>query len=157
MSLREWVNGHPIASSVIVIVVLVIALGGMALRLRSSTAGGAEVYYWDLDADEPFVDRADRYARLQERAAGRGVARAHLFTCGECEPGQWFGYLERLEERQREQMAQGEWPADAIPQFEARLLDGGRWVPVESADHRHLREHVRSRCGPDARPRRCDP
>ena len=118
MSAREWLNHNAVVSTGAAVLLLVVAMTVLISQLYRSNDRG--VYHWDLDADTAFVHTPDPEGlAVTAPSGGRGVA-AHLYTCGDCTPDEWFGYLEKYD-----------------PDAEAylvRALDGDRWVSQDSEE-----------------------
>lgn len=169
MSLREWLAKNHIVAPVAAVIVLGIALGVVVMQMRSGLPRAGEqtpVYFWDEEANEPFVAQSGR-TPPEAPSGGRGVL-AHLYSCGECEPDQWFGYLTTYTEEynellERQQAGEFDDMADSeLTQLFAghhlvRSLEGGQWVLHDSREGERIRSEHRDRCGPGAMPRPCRP
>ncbi|MFW6059506.1 MAG: hypothetical protein ACODAQ_04960 [Phycisphaeraceae bacterium] len=157
MRVREWINNNSVITTVVAAVLLVVALSVVAMQLRGPTYQPTEVYFWDLGTEEPFVLTSDQTPPVEAPSGDRGV-RAHLYTCGECTPDEWFGYLETLtKEAKQAQMSE-----DVLPEEEDRLvraLDGERWVPYFSEQGMAIQDRVyASNCGDaETLPEQCLP
>lgn len=87
-----------------IIVVAIFAGGGILVwwfRPVPPVGGlGTQVVYYDLSRGELFEDAADQMPPISRRLTGAPTAvRAHLFSCGECQPDEYFlGYLEKYSE-----------------------------------------------------------
>lgn len=167
MSLREWMNRNQTMATLIVVGILVVAMGVIAMQMRSPGAGRAPVvYFWDMDRGEAFTARR-AVPPIEAPSGGEGVW-AHLFTCGECTPDEWFGYLEKYTDEAAAVLRHEPADLEAGPgltedwQFlrenqSVRSLDNGPWVRHYSREGERIREQINDRCGPDAFPRRCRP
>lgn len=158
MSMREWLNNNSTLVASVAVVVLVVALGVVFFQQRGPGYGGAsEVYFWDLEREEPFPHSVDVIPPIEAPSGGRGV-RAHLYTCGECNPAEWFGYLEtHTEEAKRIYEEEGVIPVDQ-DELLVRPLEGGNWTPLGRA--MHVTDPVHDPCDPaedDSFPEECLP
>lgn len=131
MSMREWLNNNSTMVTGVTVVVLVVALGFVYLQQRGpSYTGPSEVYYWDLEREEPFSHAVGAVPPIEAPSGGQGV-RAHIFTCGECNPAEWFGYLEtHTEQAKRFYEEEGILPMEEDVTL-VRALEGGNWVSMD--------------------------
>lgn len=154
MGLRQWCNENPQAVTIGAVVAVAIALGVVVWQMRSDVpaTGEAQVYFWDVETEERFGAPAEM-PPIEAPSSGRGV-RAHLFTCGECTPDEWFGFLETVMDEAKERYEQdGEQPGD--DDWLVRSLDGGEWVRASSRQGMRIAEimHGEDPCpNPDVEP-----
>lgn len=158
MSMREWVNNNSILVTSMTLVALVVALGAVILQQRAPAyRGPSEVYFWDMETDEPFAASIESVPPIEAPSGGRGV-RAYLHSCGECTPGEWFGYLEtHTDEARRFYEEEGILPMEEDVTL-VRPLEGGDWVSRDR-DGR-ITARVSQPCDPDdadSFPQRCLP
>lgn len=153
--MRTWINENPVLATGVAAGLLALALGVLLAGAWPTRAGGpAEVYFWDLETNEPFAGQGDAFPPLTAPSGGVGV-RAHLFTCGECEPDEWFGYLETYtDEAWAYFEEEGEFPGLETDTL-VRALDGDRWIPAASAAAERLYDAIDAVC--PTPPRLCRP
>lgn len=145
MSLRDWMNNNPATALAAVVALLIVSLAVLVTQLGGTGGGPTPVYFWDLDAGEPFEAPADAMPPVDAPSGGVGV-RAHLYTCGECTAEEWFGYLETHSDRARRMYAEtGDLPG-APDDLLVRRLDGDEWVALESRAGDAVLDVVYERC-----------
>lgn len=142
--MRQWLNQNSTLTAGAAVALLAGALTLVVLQARGDAVPETQVYFWDLEADEAFVAGANAIPPI-EAPSGEAGARAHLFSCGACEPGEWFGYLERYTDEAKQLYEQaGELPeADPI---RVRDLRGGPWVRFESDDAADILDGIYRHC-----------
>lgn len=145
MSLSTALNNNPIVATVLTVVLLVLALGILLLTQRDPGPGPSDVYFWDLDTNEPFVGKSNEMPPVVAPSGGQGV-RAHLFTCDACEPEQWFGYLERYSESALAHYEEHEFFPGGSDDLLMRELEGDRWVPSHGRRADSILEELAARC-----------
>ena len=165
MSLREWLNNNSTLVTVGAVLFLVVALGVVFLQMRgpSIARSDADTYFWDIDAHEPFV--APLNEEPDQAPSGGPVAQAYLFSCGECTPDQWFGYLERYTDEYHRLMREGTFNEMPMPQREQfmernhliRNLDDTRWIRRMSEQGDEIVLEMRRRCDSPDDLTRCRP
>lgn len=159
MTVREWLNNNANVATTVAAVVLVAALAVLYFQARpAGDLGGRPVYYLDLETGEFFTERLDAVPPVTAPSGGAGV-RANLYTCDECEPGRWMGYLETYTEEARRRYEQEGVLSEAEEDYLVRELEGDRWVPYFSRRGESLREAVYEHCpgDPNDFPRQCRP
>ena len=165
MSVREWLNNNPQVSMGVAVAVVIVALVALAWQFRDVGQRSApDAYFWDIQAGEAFVRSGDELAPIEAPSGGEG-ARAQLYTCGECAPDEWFGYLEKYTDDAKQRYeASGELPS-AEEHF-IRALDGDRWMPYYSQEGQRIIDAIyavyddpnAAPCGePGVPPRQCLP
>lgn len=143
----------------IAIAVLVAALAVVYFQARSGgDIGTRPAYYLNLDTGEFFTDRLDAVSPVPAPSGARGV-RANVCTCGECEPGEWFGYLGTYTSEARRAFEEQGMLSEADEDYLIRPLDNGSWIPHFSREGEALRDRTDEHCPgePDAFPRQCRP
>ena len=164
MGIRQWASRSPQQATVVAIVLLIVALGSLAWQFRGPGAPDSSVYYWDLETDEHFVAPAQT-PPVEAPSGGEGV-RAILYSCGECTPNEWFGYLQThtpeyaraMEDPELfEQMDPAEQQRFAAQGRLVRPLDGAEWLIKGSREGQLLEDQMYERCGPGERPTQCVP
>lgn len=145
MSLRDRINNNATLAGVMAAVLFLAALAlGLAGQWNPSDPP-REVYFWDVEAAEPFVGTEDQLSPTRAPSGGQGV-RAHLFTCGECEPAEWFGYLERYSDAALALYEEeGLFPGEANDVL-IRELGGARWVPDGGEQAERMLDSLAARC-----------
>lgn len=159
MNVREWLNNNANVATTGAVVVLVLALAVLYFQARpAGDLGGRPVYYLDLETREFFTDRLDAIPPITAPSGGRGV-RAHLYSCGECEPGEWFGYLETYTEEARRIYEEEGILSEAEEDYLVGDLEGNEWAPYFSRRGETLRDEVYDHCPgqPDVFPHQCRP
>lgn len=160
MRVREWMNNNSVVVTILAAVILVAALGLVVMQFQGPTYVPPNVYYWNLDTNEVFVQRADAVPPIQAPNGGEGV-RAYLFSCGECSPDQWFGYLQKFDEEGKRLQEQGEVLLEEEDHLLVRSLEGGDWVPIFSAEGTRIHDVITTRecdgAGDQQYPRECRP
>lgn len=165
MSMREWMNNNSTLVMVGAAAFLVVALGVTVIQLSgpSASRSQADAFFWDPETGEHFVARrADEPVRTE---TGQIAPEAHLFSCGECEPGEWAGYLELRTEDYYQAREDDTFAQLSLPERErfleqnhlVRALDGDRWVPrTTDVGHEVIRES-RPTCPAGEESVRCRP
>jgi hypothetical protein len=178
--LRHLINASPWVVGIASAAAILMAVWMLRDTVREAVPAVPKGYYYDLQTDKLFVDRAEKVAPIQS-PMGEGKlesgmpagARAYVFSCGSCDDAseRFVGYLEiehrsayegqqKLEEAKigstvaldEEQLAA--WKKGPL----ARRPRGPRtgWTPVHSERMREILSELRTRC--DGRlPRRCRP
>ena len=165
MSVREWLNNNSQMTMGLAVVVLLAALVVVAMQFRSAGPRTAlDVYFWDMQANQAFVHPGNAIPPVEAPSGGEGV-RAHLYTCGECTPDEWFGYLEKYTDRAKQHHEQtGDIPAE--DEQRVRALDGERWMAYYSREGQRIidaiyavydDEHAAPCNQPGVPPRQCLP
>lgn len=159
MNVGGWINRNPVLATAGAVVLLLAASAVLYYQAFGLPFGGspAGVYYKDLESGELFVEAAAPVPAITAPSGGVG-ARAHLYTCGECRPEEWFGYLEALTaEGRRLQEEQGHLPDEEY--YIVRELDADQWTPYMSMEGTRLTNETRDSCpdGDDTVPERCLP
>lgn len=156
MSIRDWMNNNSTVVTLAAVGLLVVALGVLFVTQRGPSPGELrDAYFWDLEANEPFVAPARAIPPIEAPSGGRGV-RAHLHTCGECTADEWFGYLETYTDEAKEHYEREGVPPADDDELLVRPLEGGSWQPFDTAE---VIERAYEPCGddPDEFPRECRP
>ena len=159
MNVREWLNNNSNVATSAAIVLLVVALTVLYFQAGGrGDIGAREVYFMDMDTGEFFTGRLDAIPPIEAPSGGRGV-RANLYTCGECEPGEWFGYLETYTSQAKRQYEEEGILSEADEDYLVRSLGGDRWEPYFSMAGEQLRDRVYDHCPgmPDRFPEPCRP
>lgn len=131
MSVRTWFNDNPGISLMVVAVLLIGSLGVLAMQMRGTPAEVDEVYFWDLGTEEAFAGPTGAIPPIEAPSGDEGV-HAHLLTCGECTPDQWFGYLEKYSDSAKRMYEEQEDLPGADDDILVRALHGERWVSATS-------------------------
>lgn len=133
MGARQWLNKNPHVATAATVALLLAALVVVLWQLSAgpSVTGEPEVFFWDMQADQPYAAPRATLPPAEAPSGGEGV-RAHLFTCGECAPGEWFGYLETLT-GSAQQRYEREGVEPGLDDWQVRDLDGQGWLDQDSA------------------------
>lgn len=173
--LRSWVNRHSGIATLAAIVLVFASVGVMANNLlRNPTYQPVDVYFYDLNTGELFVDKSDVIAPIaapsdtgNEREPS-GV-RAFVYSCTSCadEASRFVAWLEKYTPSAKAAL---EAPVEELPEdelmdmtmaFERGHLVKGvndrRWVLAESERAFKIMESAHTRCGDDAIPVQCRP
>lgn len=159
MQIRQWINDNATAMLIVALGLVVVAGGVLYFQLFDSGPGSIRaVYFLDMETQEVFEQPPGTLAPVSAPSGGQGV-RAHLYTCGECEPDEWFGYLETVREDGQAPAAANEEPPYREGDHLLRELDNGEWVPYFSPAGERIREVAEQPCPDehDASPRPCLP
>lgn len=172
MSLRSYMNNNPAIVTVAAIVVLLICLG---LIYRSLAGGGGtaqtiDVWYYDLNTGDLFVESSDSQPPIEAPSGPfeghpAGV-RAYVFACEESgcdDPAQRkIGYLEMYTADAKAAITNPD-PNAGPQEYEViemgRLVkapEGGGWVPAMSNQGMMLTERISQIC-PNGYPKPCYP
>ena len=167
MSLRNKLNQYPVAAPAFAIVVLLGALVTLAFSsgLISSEPdfSPTDVYYWDVRDNTTFVASSDLGSPIEAPSGADNGVRAYLYACDQCDPGTWFGYLEKsVEVRGSNPMAaqMREGAADMFNTTETMIRsindDENDWVLASSDAGIALQNRIMSECG-SSEPTYCTP
>lgn len=156
MNVRQWLRDNPNAAAVVVALLLAGAIGAMVLQTRDLSE--PQAYFMDLGTGELFTHPRHAVPPVPAPSGDRGV-RARLFSCGACEPNEWFGYLETYTEQARRLYEEEGIVSDGEGDFLLRDLQGDHWVPEDSEDAEVIRAAASTPCpgGPDRLPEPCVP
>lgn len=146
MGVRTWLNENPAIATGAAALLLVVMLGMLFLQMRGPQHDlPQEVYFLDLDTNELFAGPRDASPPVEAPSGGLGV-RAHVHTCGECTPEQWFGHLELDADIEAHRQAL-DGPID-LDEGDVLLrdLEGGPWVSYESEAAFEMFERLAEPC-----------
>ena len=168
MDIREWVHNHSLTVTAITMLLLAMALGGLAWQM--DMVGGATVstaYYYDLNTGEIFEAEAGLHPPIATDTGPAAGVQATVFTCGACEPGERFiGWLTKYTPEAKEVMDEAPQDVSQMPPaaYEAmvngklvRSLEILEWVPVNSHFGRQITTAVSDRCPDNTTPQMCTP
>lgn len=159
MGLGAFINTHPRAMLGGSVGFLIFAMLVVGLQLRSAGEGSwSATYYWDLEAEEEFVAHERTLLPIEAPSGGAGV-QARLFTCGECNEREWFGYLEVNTDRPNPEEGEPSSLLNLQGHF-VRDVHGSQWFAYTSAEGQALIERSQpasSPCGAGPDPKRCEP
>ena len=167
MKSRNWINNNSAMVTIVAVVVLILSLGFIIISSRptSYTPRVYDVYYYDLEKKELFVDKSNKYAPIETPSGKQTGARAYVYTCGECSDKNslFIGYLEVYTKEAKAYLENPTPnPDGAIPDFyeEGRRIraesDTARWYNANSSEAFQVAEAVHVRCnGQPAKP--CNP
>ena len=159
MSVREWMNNNSALVTGAAALLLLIALTVLYFQFASPGGGTLRaIYFKDLETGEMFEQAGGTIAPITAPSGGRGV-RAHLYTCGECTPDEWFGYLETFSEEARARYDEEGYVPDMEDEHLVRDLNNGRWVGYFTREGERIIESVYAPCpgDHDESPRVCLP
>lgn len=90
MSVRHWINNNPAAAGVGAILAVALVIGFVFWQGAGTGVGGdSDVYYYDPQTGELFVDLADHLPPIETPSGGSDGARAYIYACEGC-PGESF-------------------------------------------------------------------
>jgi len=102
MGLRDSLNNHPVATTVVALLLLVgSAIGFMLMQDqgRRSAVFRDKVFFVDLKTGQQFIARYDRVAPIRSYSDAPDEAsgvRAYVFGCGSCNDDAFVAYVERF-------------------------------------------------------------
>lgn len=170
MKARNWLNNNSAMVTILAVVILILSLAFIIFtnRPQSYVPRVIDVYYYDLNAKQLFVDKSDKYAPITAPSSADSLgARAYVFSCGDCgdESQRFVGYLEMYT---KEAKAMLENPQPMNPDDpgiypdvyeDGRLLraaDDTKWVKANSNEAFTIMDAVQTRCGTEP-PKSCMP
>lgn len=168
MKARNWLNNNSAMVTILAVVVLILSLATIIITMRpaSYTPRVIDVYYYDLDTKQLFVDKSDKYPPIATPSGGQKGARAYVFSCGDCadESQRFIGYLEVYTPEAKKILenpnADPAAMADPIDVYEdGRLLateQGQQWHKASSVQGFEVMDAPQTRCGNNA-PNSCNP
>lgn len=125
MSIREWMNRHSSVTTLVAVVVLVVALGFVYLKTMGTRSGqvGGGAYYYDLGNGKLFVASATQISpvaapsgkiEVRGKQQDAGVL-AYVFKCGGCMPDESLADMtkEQVEQKGARIAYLGKYTAEA--------------------------------------------
>ncbi len=172
MKISEKINENSGLVSAAAILILLAALVAVAYSTgligSAPEEGHRQVYYMNVATNQTFAASTEEIPPITtpEGHEEAGV-RAYLFTCGECKPGEWFGYLEKFSDEYKRSLADGSLekmppPRRADMRMESQLirpLESERtdWVGSLSSEANQIKLKVAKTCGEGTKPTECLP
>lgn len=169
MKARNWLNNNSAMVTILAVVVLIMSLAFIIISNSrpSYTPRVIDVYYYDLDTNQLFIDKSDKYPPIPTPSGEMKGARAYVFSCGDCsdESKRFVGYLEMYTPAAKSAL---ENPQPANPEDmssidifeEGRMLrgvDSREWVKANSNEAFQTQDAVQTHCGAEVPPKSCMP
>lgn len=144
---------------ILAIAILAIAAALVVMRDNKGGNSGAgptsQAWYYDVDTGQLFAGASAMIPPVDAPSGPGNGVRAHIYTCGACEPGEWqIVYLQSMTERAKALLADPDLPRQpggeltgeriAEPPADGEAID---WISAANPRAMQIQQRATTLCG----------